>query len=115
MLETAVHNELARRAASARIDTVCSLTVPGAKREKVDFVVGDALSLEPYGLIQVTVDMTADRTRAREIGSLASAMRYAGVDKGLVVTLRERSTIEVPEGMIEVVPAWHWALMDGWE
>lgn len=114
-LETAVHNELARRAASARIDTVCSLTVPGAKREKVDFVVGDALSLEPYGLIQVTVDMTADRTRAREIGSLASAMRYAGVDKGLVVTLRERSTIEVPEGMIEVVPAWHWALMDGGE
>lgn len=109
-LETAVHNELARRAASGRIDTVCSLTVPSAKKEKVDFVVGDALSLEPYGLIQVTVDMAADRTRAREIGSLVAAMRYAGVREGLVVTLRERSTIEVPEGIIEVVPAWQWAL-----
>ena len=54
--------------------------------------------------------MAADRTRAREIGSLVAAMRYAGVREGLVVTLRERSTIEVPEGIIEVVPAWQWAL-----
>lgn len=111
-LETAVYNELARRAAFERIDSVCSLTVPQGKREKVDFVVGDALSLEPYGLIQVTVDMSAERTRKREVGSLAAAMRFADVHEGLIVSLRERSTIEVPEGTIEVLPAWQWALMD---
>lgn len=114
-LETAVYNELARRTGLGRMDAVCSLTVPGGKREKVDFAVGDALSLEPYGLIQVTVDMSAERTRVREVGSLAAAMRYAGVREGLIVSLREKSTIEVPEGAIKVVPAWLWALMDGVE
>lgn len=111
-LETAVYNELARRCARGRIDTVCSLTLPGAKREKVDFVVGDALSTEAYGLIQVTVDMTVDKTRTRELGSLAAAMRFASSPTGLVITLRERASLTIPEGTIEVVPAWQWALTD---
>lgn len=111
-LETAVYNELARRCARGRIDTVYSLTLPSAKREKVDFVAGDALSTEEYGLIQATVDMTADKTRTRELGSLAAAMRFANSPTGLVITLRERVSSTVPKGTIEVVPAWQWALTD---
>lgn len=56
--------------------------------------------------------MTVDKTRTRELGSLAAAMRFASSPTGLVITLRERASLTVPEGRIEVVPAWQWALTD---
>ena len=109
-LETAVYIELCRRNAGRRTETITSLTVPSAKREKVDFLVGDALGMEPYGLYQVTVDMTLEKTRKREVSSLEAGMRLAHLDRGTIITLREQGEISSEAGQIAIVPAWKWAL-----
>ena len=110
-LETAVFVELARRASESRIETITSFTVPSQRREKIDFLVGDSLASEPYALYQVTVDMSAEKTRVREIGSLTAAMRATHVGEGTVITLREEGDVETDEGRIEIVPAWKWMLL----
>lgn len=109
-LETAVFCELHRRTVGRRTETVTSYTMPGTRREKIDFLVGDALASEPYALYQVTADMTAAKTRNREIGSLEAVMRRTGVDHGIILTLHDEETIPTPAGKIAVLPAWKWAL-----
>lgn len=109
-LETAVYIELRRRNAGRRTETVTSLTVPSAKREKVDFLVGDALGMEPYDLYQVTVGMTLEKTGKREVSSLEAGMRLAYLDRGTIITLREQGEIPSEAGKIAMVPAWKWAL-----
>lgn len=109
-LETLVYLELRRRLAGARTDTVSSLTVPGAEGKKVDFLLGDALGVDPYELVQVTYDMSAEKTRKREVGSLEAGMRFTKLGASTIVTLRERAEIETPAGPITVVPAWQWCL-----
>ncbi len=47
---TAIYAELMRRTANGRLETVTSFTAPTQAREKVDFLVGDALASEPYAL-----------------------------------------------------------------
>lgn len=110
-LETAVYMELMRRTANGRMETVTSYTAPTQRREKVDFLVGDALIAEPYELYQVTVDMTAEKTRKREVGSLDIAMGKTGVNRGIVITLREEASIATEHGAIAVMPAWKWSLL----
>ncbi len=109
-LETAVYEELSRQLTCSRIDAVTSYTEPHTKK-KVDFLMGDALGTDPYRLIQVTVDMTAEKTRKREIGSLVEGMAATGVREGVVVTLREEGHLEGEYGSIVIMPAWKWALM----
>lgn len=110
-LETAAFIELLRRTSGRRIETITSFTVPSSRREKIDFLVGDSLASEPYALYQVTVDMGAEKTRAREIGSLTAAMKATRADEGTVITLREEGSAEMPEGHIDIVPAWKWMLL----
>ncbi len=109
-LKTAVYMELMRRTSNGRMEAVTSYTAPTSKRQKVDFLVGDALAEQPYELLQVTVDMTAEKTRQREVGSLEAAMEKTGVVRGTIITLREEGQVETDRGSIEVVPAWRWAL-----
>ncbi|WP_455138768.1 ATP-binding protein [Thermophilibacter sp.] len=110
-LETAVFAELLRRTGSGRAETVTSYTVPGARREKVDFLVGDALASEPYELIQVTAGMGSPRTRNRELGSLGAAMERTGLSEGTVISLREEGEVDLGSGRrVHVVPAWKWSL-----
>ncbi|WP_165062803.1 ATP-binding protein [Adlercreutzia sp. ZJ154] len=108
--ETAVFLELRRRLAGRRIDTLTSYTVPDASRHKVDFLLGDALASEPYALMQVSLTLENERTRAREVGSLAAAMSATRLARGTIITLREEDRFEIDEGTIEVVPAWKWFL-----
>ena len=112
-LETAVYRELMRRTANGRMETVTSYTARTANREKVDFLVGDALATEPYELLQVTVDMTAEKTRRREVGSLEVAMGETRVERAAIITLREEGRIAGKHGEIDVVPAWKWTLCGG--
>ena len=109
-LETAVYIELRRRNVGKRAETITSLTVPSARREKVDFLVGDALGMEPNALCQVTVNMTAPKTREREVSSLETDMRLAQLGEGMVVALRGRGEIDSPASKIRVVPACEWTL-----
>ena len=110
-LETAVFCELHRRTAGRRTEAVTSYTMPTARQEKVDFLVGDALAAEPYALYQVTADMTATKTRTCEIGSLTAVMRRTGVDSGTILTLQDEETLTVDAGTIEIMPAWKWSLL----
>lgn len=108
--ETVVYLELRRRLAGRRTEALTSYTVPGPAGRKVDFMMGDALDDQPYQLVQATVDMSAEKTRARETGSLAEAMAATHLSKGTIVTLREEGTQAVEAGTIDIVPAWKWCL-----
>ncbi|MCO6559228.1 MAG: ATP-binding protein [Bifidobacterium sp.] len=111
-LETAVYLELQRRQAGRRTDFITSLTLPDAKQEKVDFVIGDALGAEPYQAIQVTANMDNEKTRLREIRSLTATMKRMKDIKGTIITLRQKGSlaIDLDERNIEVIPAWQWSL-----
>lgn len=109
-LETAIYLELRRRSRGLRTEAVTSLTVPRTN-QKVDFLVGDAMAAEPYALYQVTVSLEAERTRRREVESLAAGMRRAGLCEGTIITLREQGTVESDAGSIRLVPAWKWSLV----
>lgn len=110
-LETAVFSELGRRTRGGRVETVTSFTAPTARREKVDFLVGDALASSPYELIQVTVDMGSPKSRERELGSLEVAMEKTRLSNGVVVTLREDGEEVLGSGRrVRIVPAWKWSL-----
>ena len=109
-LETAIYMELMRRTANGRMETVTSFTARTTSKEKVDFLIGDALAIEPYELLQVTVDMTSQKTRKREIGSLEIARDETHVEHAAIITLREEGKIPGEHGDIEVIPAWKWAL-----
>ena len=109
-LETAIYLELRRRQSGKRTDSITSLTLPTPKQEKVDFLIGDALGMEPYSAIQVTANMTNPRTRQREITALEQAMHRMPDVTGTIITLREEGTIPTDAGSINVIPAWKWAL-----
>ncbi|MBW3092078.1 ATP-binding protein [Bifidobacterium sp. 82T10] len=109
-LETAVYLELRRRQAGRRTDFITSLTLPTAKQEKVDFLVGDALGAEPYSAMQVTVNMDSPKTRAREITALGQAMKRMPGIESTIITLRESGTADAGNGIIRILPAWQWAL-----
>lgn len=108
--ETAIYLELRRRLADSRIETVTSYTSAAPGHKKVDFLVGDALSQSPYELYQACADMTAPKTRKREVESLRTAMEETHLDEGYIITLREEEDIETPAGLVHVVPAWKWSL-----
>lgn len=108
--ETAIFTELMKRTRNGRMDMVTSFTAPTKNREKVDFLIGDALLSEPYQLIQVSANMEAEKTRKRELGSLEVAMRTCGLNEGTIITLREEETVEIDSGTVKIVPAWKWAL-----
>lgn len=95
-LETAIFCELQRRTSGRRTETITSYTMPTSKQEKVDFLIGDALATEPYGLIQVCANMGNEKTRAREIGSLQAVMQRTNVDSGLILTLNEEKPSNFP-------------------
>lgn len=114
-LETAVYLELRRRLAGSRTDIISSYVEPGSRQRKVDFLVGEAYAGEaapavPYELVQVAASLDAERTRKREIGSLEAAMLQTELGRGIIVTLREASQVQLDAGVIEIVPAWRWAL-----
>ena len=47
-------------------------------------------------------------------GSLQAAMQRTNVDSGLILTLNEGETIELPDstGTIHVLPSWKWSLYE---
>lgn len=110
-LETLVYLELRRRFSGRRTDSISSLSVTDGSDAKVDFLTGDALGLETYELIQVCYDMSAGRTRKREIGSLEAGMRFTRLREGIILTLREEGSVQSETGSIRIMPTWKWCLL----
>lgn len=107
-LENAVYLELRRRRAGMRRDSICSYVTKRHGYE-VDFVAGDVVEQQPYELVQVSVDVSDDRTRTRELRALWEAMGEAGLDESVLVVLEGEERTYEQDGMrVRQVPAWKW-------
>lgn len=110
-LETAVFNRLRRVSSSMRPGAISRYLFEDAgKRHEIDFVVGDALLLEPLRLVQVSVSLDDPKTRKRELAALEAGMRKLQAQDAVIVTADEEAEIETSEGVVRVVPAWKWLL-----
>ena len=49
-------------------------------------------------------------TRDREINALETAMKECRLKQARLITLDERETFRSKTGVIEILPAWHWAI-----
>ena len=106
-LETAVYLEMRRRA-SSRVGSIALLKLKSGK--EIDFIEGDEAFGIAYELIQVSLSMENEATRQREVSALQEAMARFEKNAATIITLDEESNINVPEGVIHVVPAWKWLL-----
>lgn len=61
-------------------------------------------------LIQVTWDMSDNKTREREINGILEAAKATQCDKLTIVTVDEDTSFDINGKTIHVVPAWKWAL-----
>lgn len=67
---------------------------------------------DPPFLVQVCADLNDTEIRRRESRALEAAMRELGVDRGIIVTLREEGLLRLRDHEIHQVPAWQW-LVEG--
>lgn len=110
-LETAVFNKMRRLVPSVRRGSLSRLLFEeDGRRHEVDFIEGDALLGDVYSLIQVCVDISAPKTRRREVSALEAAMGKYGVGESTIVTMDTQEEITTQIGAVHVVPAWKWLL-----
>ena len=76
---------------------------------EVDFIMRHRISGETQ-LIQVCWDMSDNKTFARELRGLKSAMDELAVSTGTIVTWDDESIID---DKIKVIPIWKWLLISG--
>jgi len=79
-----------------------------AAGNEVDFITTDRRGRQ--ALIQVSLDLRAESTRARELQALTAALSETGLDQATLVTMDQEETIDTPDGHVRVMPAWRWAL-----
>lgn len=79
-----------------------------ADKKECDFIVrqGNRIT-QAY---QVTVSLTDEKTRKREITGLQEAMLAYNLPEGHIITMDEKETIQTDSGVIHVVPVWEWML-----
>lgn len=75
------------------------------RKTEVDFYIP-----EKGMLIQVSYSINNPETLEREVKGLRSAMKAFEITNSWIITYNETKEIEVPEGIINVVPAWQWLL-----
>lgn len=106
-LETAAFLVMRRRT-SSRVGSIALLKLKSGK--DIDFIEGDEAFEIAYELIQASLNMENEATRQREVSALQEAMARFERDAATIVTLEEESSINIPEGVIHVMPAWKWLL-----
>ncbi len=75
---------------------------------EVDFITTD--QRDSQALYQVSLELRDKQTREREVRALTTAMRETGIEHGTIVSLDTDERIETDAGVIDVIPAWLWAL-----
>ena len=75
---------------------------------EVDFIATD--HRDKQTLYQVSLELRDEQTRNREVRALTTAMQETGVKGATIVSLDTEEQIETDAGVIDVVPAWLWAL-----
>lgn len=79
-----------------------------SKGNEVDF-----LTLSPesaMNLYQASISLADLKTNEREIKALRQAMEELQVKEGTIITLEEKNVLEVPEGLIRVIPLFQFLL-----
>jgi len=80
------------------------------KGYEVDFIVTGSDKLQ--SLYQVTLDLSDENTRKREVRALMTAMDETGILNAKILTLQDEEQIETDTGKIDVVPVWLWLLQE---
>lgn len=75
---------------------------------EVDFLTTDRSGEQK--LYQVSLNIRDTTTREREIRALTAAMKETGIEQGTLLTLDAEERIETGAGVIEILPAWLWAV-----
>lgn len=80
-----------------------------ADKKECDFIIRQGNKItQAY---QVTVSLTDEKTRKREIAGLQEAMLTYNLPEGHIITMDEKETIQTDSGVIHVVPVWEWMLI----
>ena len=61
--------------------------------------------------IQVTVTMSDQASRKRELSGVLEAMTEFGLSEGYILTIEEEDTIEENGRTIHILPVWRWCVM----
>lgn len=56
--------------------------------------------------IQVTLNLSDEKIRNREVDGLIEAMGAYGLSEGLIITENEQSTLKIEQFKIQIVPIW---------
>ncbi|HNS32132.1 MAG TPA: ATP-binding protein [bacterium] len=80
------------------------------RHREVDFVVKDGLKVNQ--LIQVCWNMSHEKTRNREMRSLARAMEELKVDKASIITEETEGEENIKGKKVKVTPLWKWLLFN---
>ena len=75
---------------------------------EVDFMTTDRSGAQAF--YQVSLELRDAGTREREVRALTTAMQETGMTHGTIVSLDTEEQIEADAGVIDVVPAWLWAV-----
>lgn len=101
LLENFVYMELHRRHHSIEYYNTENNT-------EVDFITTSITG--ERALYQVAIDISQPETYQRELRALESAMRENKLKTAYLITLNQHETIKLKYGVIEVLPAWRWAV-----
>lgn len=72
--------------------------------KEVDFLILE--SDQSMRLVQVSIHLTDQRTRKREIDALVTAMKELNLKQGTIITVDQDEELEIPEGKISIIPAY---------
>ena len=77
-------------------------------RKECDFIIRKNNQI--IQAIQVTLNLSDDKVRNREIEGLIDAMSTYGLQEGFIITENEERTIKTKEFLIKIIPIWKWLL-----
>lgn len=84
-----------------------------AEQEEVDFVIQQASRVTT--LIQVCIDLSHEKTRAREVRALLKASRELDCTNLIILSMHEETEVHEEwfgmQGVIRYIPIWKWLLM----
>jgi predicted AAA+ superfamily ATPase len=75
----------------------------------------DFLTVKPNGamaLYQVSLDITDETTKEREIAALKEAMSELNLKSAVIITLDNKEELTPPEGQVTVMPIWEFLRKD---
>ncbi|MFH1440299.1 MAG: ATP-binding protein [Candidatus Woesearchaeota archaeon] len=77
--------------------------------KEADFVIKEGLKIK--GLINVSWDITDNKTKQREIDSMLEAMEEFGLNKGIIITENYENEEKFNKKKIKYIPLWKWLLV----